>query len=546
MTARAGAAVAPARRLARDASPCSHWRRPGRAPRGRRPVAAGSCCWRRVASMSLFVVAAWYVVATARGGPSRGRRRRRRSRLVVLRRRDGGQREPRGCWSSRWCWLRSRSARPATRCGPGPDAPDHLTRTGAAPGAADQPEVGGRQGRAVRAHRPLPAGRHRTVVLLPGDDLLAAGRVGRRGRRRPDRHGRRRRLAGAGRLGRQPTRTSRSWSSRPAPGTTSRWTWGSIARTCPGRSRPSATASTWLIDLAEVNGRVFVNNAAMGVYATVVQSADYRDAKIQTMASMLPDLLGPTAQPSELHCTLPSGDDLVGRTAAAHLEQPVPPASSAGRRPEDPAGRRCAGGGVGDGLLGCRRRGADSTRAGRAGGPVRRLAGVDRADDRDPLHAARGGRRGRRGPGPRSAVAVRQPSGGADRPGRPYCDDPPGRAAHRPDSPIGRRSPPCSSSPSAVERTPDDRSRPRRGTLSPSDHTWPSGGELGRADRAVYRAVADFSTPVLDVPLRRISDFANHSKPWFVVAGALAVFGGHAGADRRADGVGAIGLTSSW
>ena len=66
-----------------------------------------------------------------------------------------------------------------------------------------------------------------------------------------------------------------------------------------------------MIDLAEVNGRVFVNNAAMGVYATVVQSADYRDAKIQTVASMLPDLLGPTAQPSDLHCTLPSGDDLV-------------------------------------------------------------------------------------------------------------------------------------------------------------------------------------------------------------------------------------------
>jgi diacylglycerol kinase family enzyme len=49
----------------------------------------------------------------------------------------------------------------------------------------------------------------------------------------------------------------------------------------------------------------------MGVYATIVQSADYRDAKIQTMASMLPDLLGPTAQPPDLHCTLPSGEDLV-------------------------------------------------------------------------------------------------------------------------------------------------------------------------------------------------------------------------------------------
>jgi diacylglycerol kinase family enzyme len=66
-----------------------------------------------------------------------------------------------------------------------------------------------------------------------------------------------------------------------------------------------------VIDLAEVNGRVFVNNAAMGVYATVVQSADYRDAKVQTMAAMLPDLLGPTASPSDLRCVLPSGEDLL-------------------------------------------------------------------------------------------------------------------------------------------------------------------------------------------------------------------------------------------
>jgi diacylglycerol kinase family enzyme len=34
------------------------------------------------------------------------------------------------------------------------------------------------------------------------------------------------------------------------------------------------------IDLAEVNGRVFVNNVSMGVYARIVQSADYRNAKV--------------------------------------------------------------------------------------------------------------------------------------------------------------------------------------------------------------------------------------------------------------------------
>jgi diacylglycerol kinase family enzyme len=63
------------------------------------------------------------------------------------------------------------------------------------------------------------------------------------------------------------------------------------------------------VDLAEVNGRVFVNNASMGVYAKIVQSADYRDAKMQTAAAMLPDLIGPEATPLDLRFTLPSGQE---------------------------------------------------------------------------------------------------------------------------------------------------------------------------------------------------------------------------------------------
>ena len=49
---------------------------------------------------------------------------------------------------------------------------------------------------------------------------------------------------------------------------------------------------------------------------------------------------------------------------------------------------------------------------------------------------------------------------------------------------------------------------------------------LGSYDRAVYRSVARLSTPLLDEPLRRVSGFANLSKPWFITAGLLAVFGG--------------------
>jgi diacylglycerol kinase family enzyme len=54
------------------------------------------------------------------------------------------------------------------------------------------------------------------------------------------------------------------------------------------------------IDLASVNGRVFVNNASLGLYAKVVQSPEYRDAKVSTAAAMLPELLGPDAQPLDL------------------------------------------------------------------------------------------------------------------------------------------------------------------------------------------------------------------------------------------------------
>jgi len=61
------------------------------------------------------------------------------------------------------------------------------------------------------------------------------------------------------------------------------------------------------IDLARVNDRVFVNNASLGVYAKVVQSEAYRDAKLGTWTDMLPDLLGPDAEEIDLEFTAPDG-----------------------------------------------------------------------------------------------------------------------------------------------------------------------------------------------------------------------------------------------
>jgi diacylglycerol kinase family enzyme len=61
------------------------------------------------------------------------------------------------------------------------------------------------------------------------------------------------------------------------------------------------------VDLASVNGRVFVNNASLGVYAKVVQSDAYRDAKLRTWTGLLPDLLGPEAESLDLEFTTPEG-----------------------------------------------------------------------------------------------------------------------------------------------------------------------------------------------------------------------------------------------
>jgi diacylglycerol kinase family enzyme len=43
-----------------------------------------------------------------------------------------------------------------------------------------------------------------------------------------------------------------------------------------------------LVDLAEVNGRVFVNNVSLGVYAEAVQQSGYRDAKLRTLLDTIP------------------------------------------------------------------------------------------------------------------------------------------------------------------------------------------------------------------------------------------------------------------
>jgi diacylglycerol kinase family enzyme len=72
-----------------------------------------------------------------------------------------------------------------------------------------------------------------------------------------------------------------------------------------------------VIDLADVNGRIFVNNVSLGLYATIVQSAEYRDAKRETALSALPEMLGPGSEPFDLRFTTPDGVEHEG----AHVIQ---------------------------------------------------------------------------------------------------------------------------------------------------------------------------------------------------------------------------------
>ena len=61
------------------------------------------------------------------------------------------------------------------------------------------------------------------------------------------------------------------------------------------------------VDYAEVNGRLFVNNVSLGLYARIVQEPGYREAKAKTASELLPTLLGESAPPFDLSFTDPEG-----------------------------------------------------------------------------------------------------------------------------------------------------------------------------------------------------------------------------------------------
>ena len=63
------------------------------------------------------------------------------------------------------------------------------------------------------------------------------------------------------------------------------------------------------VDLAEVNGRVFVNNVSLGLYAEAVQREGYREAKLRTILDTMPDVLGPDGESLDLRWRSPGGQE---------------------------------------------------------------------------------------------------------------------------------------------------------------------------------------------------------------------------------------------
>jgi membrane-associated phospholipid phosphatase len=68
--------------------------------------------------------------------------------------------------------------------------------------------------------------------------------------------------------------------------------------------------------------------------------------------------------------------------------------------------------------------------------------------------------------------------------------------------------------------------------------------DLSRVDLAVYRAVAATPTPTLDERMRQLSNLANHSKLWLLIATGIGALGGQSGRRAATAGVVAIALNS--
>jgi diacylglycerol kinase family enzyme len=87
------------------------------------------------------------------------------------------------------------------------------------------------------------------------------------------------------------------------------------------------------VDLAEVNGQVFVNNVSLGLYADAVQQPGYREAKLHTLLEAVPDSLGPDAPPPSLAWSGPDGPQSAVAVLISNNQYRLGRALGSGTRP---------------------------------------------------------------------------------------------------------------------------------------------------------------------------------------------------------------------
>ena len=97
------------------------------------------------------------------------------------------------------------------------------------------------------------------------------------------------------------------------------------------------------MDLAYVNGHVFVNNVSLGLYGAIVQSPEYRDAKVDTTLSALPKLLGPDSEPMDLRFDEPGRHPPRRRARRAGVERSLRPDDRDHDHPTSSRHRLCSG-----------------------------------------------------------------------------------------------------------------------------------------------------------------------------------------------------------
>src|SRR4051794_3784956 len=98
-----------------------------------------------------------------------------------------------------------------------------------------------------------------------------------------------------------------------------------------------------VVDLAEVNGRVFVNNVSLGVYAQAVQSDGYRAAKLRTLLDTVSTAHAREGAAQDLSWTTPGGRTLrgAGVVMVSNAQSRLP--GPAGGAPRPPPARALLG-----------------------------------------------------------------------------------------------------------------------------------------------------------------------------------------------------------